>query len=644
MLNFVIQENRTHYATVMQLAISYGPVHFITPIFLCTVCFYLGHTAIALFTFLWFISSKACTYLICKRSGPFESLSKDHAVLALMVLFFTNALILNLPGLCLAAEPSIAMKVTAVLWILGAQVYVMNTWSSVPTFAYSMLPPVLLLMVFVFFRLGATTPVASSFTDWSVTFTFVAIFIFITIDSLREQLTSKAALLNAEQIATSRLSQLKETQRRDGLTGLLNRPAFDVALQIMLNDKMHSDGEVAVLFLDLNDFKPINDTYSHEAGDRVLAETATRLQMHVGDMGIVGRHGGDEFICAVQLDEGMDVLAFADTLNQSIDLPILWRHHLLKVTASIGIATTGAMSSNNPNPTVPALRSAADQAMFAAKFSPNRAPVLYEAQLSAPHMTAEDKQALADGIADETVKPYYQPKIHLQTGQIIGFEALARWETPKNSIRSPGDFLDQINDLGLRGDFTISIVTQVFRDVEAMLKRGLEPGQISLNVPEIVLATFTGQQDLHRIVAARPAVTKHITFEVTEDVFNARASDAIQASIASFRDLGLRISLDDFGTGHASFNHLNQLDFDELKIDKSIVSSLGHDTRSEVLVKGFLDIASGLGVSVIAEGVETQEQSQQLINIGCTVAQGFLYSEALPFNDAAELLEKQQTT
>jgi EAL domain-containing protein (putative c-di-GMP-specific phosphodiesterase class I) len=142
-------------------------------------------------------------------------------------------------------------------------------------------------------------------------------------------------------------------------------------------------------------------------------------------------------------------------------------------------------------------------------------------------------------------------------------------------------------------------------------------------------------------VQNNPDAARHLTFEITEDVFIARAADTIQASIASFRGLGVRISLDDFGTGFESFHHLRQLDFDELKIDTSFVAGLGHDPAAEVLVRGFLNIASGLGVSVVAEGVETDAQSRDLINMGCLTAQGFLFSHAVPAKDAYDLLKAQ---
>lgn len=641
MLKMIIQNNRQHFATITRLATRDYPLQIVTVLFLCAVCYFLGHTEVGLYTAIWSIIAKTCTYRLCKRLPPFENSHPDRIIASLLGLFFLNAFVYVAPALLLAADPSLAMKLTAVLWVIGVQVYIVNTWSGVPTFVYAMLLPVMLLMVATFYQIPTTQTVASPTAHWGVTFAFVFIFIYMSVHTLRSHLTTEASLFEAKQNASSRLKQLEESQRIDSLTGLLNRPAFDLALQVMLRDRFACGGEIAVLVIDLDSFKPINDTYSHEAGDAVLNETAIRIKNHIGNMGIVGRLGGDEFVCAVHLDDGLNIMTIAQAVNQEIERPVMWHQYMLKVTASIGISSTGP-SAQCPRATVAALCSAADQAMFAAKSAPNRVPVLYQAQLFTPRMTAEDKQALTDGITNETVRPYYQPKVHLQTGQTIGFEALARWDHPSVGTRCPSDFLPQINDLGLQGDFMVSIATQVFRDVESMLKRGLNPGQVSLNIPEVALATHSGRQDLHRIVTDRPEVAKHITFEITEDVFIARAADTIQASIDSFRALGVRISLDDFGTGFASFNHLRQLEFDELKIDTSFIADLGQDTTTDVLVRGFLDIASGLGVDVVAEGVETKDQCQQLINMGCRVAQGFLFNPALPLSDATELLEKQQ--
>lgn len=643
-LDYINAMNRRHFAQIAQLATRDVPLQLATGFFLCAICFQLGHKSIAIMVAVLTLIHEVCLIRIFKRRAPFVALSKEQAALLALVLSTLNTFLYLIPALYLAADPSLAMKITAILWVIGAQVYINNTWSGVPSFLYGMLLPAMLMMVIVFFQLPKSAPVASSLAHWSVTFAFVVIFLYSSIDTLRQHMDMQSALVDAEQTASQRLLQLEESQRLDSLTGLLNRTAFDTALHVMLQDRASGGGEIAVFLVDLDAFKPINDTYSHDAGDEVLLETARRLKAHVSDMGIVGRLGGDEFICAVQdLVDATDARDYARALTAVMARPIEWSGRKLKIAASVGIAMTGD-GPPSPLATVPALCSAADQAMFASKTSANRGPVMFDSFEFAPRMTANDKQILIDGITNQTVKPFYQPKVHLPTGKIIGFEALARWDHPDLGTRYPDDFIKHINELGLQGDFMTSISTQVMHDINLMLDMGLDPGQVSLNVPEVALATHTGSQDLQTIIADNPDAARHLTLEITEDVFIARAADTIQASIAAFRDLGVRISLDDFGTGFASFHHLRQLDFDELKIDTSFVAGLGHDPTSDVLVRGFLDIASGLGVSVIAEGVETDAQSIELINMGCIIAQGYLFSAAVPLTRAMDLLRDTETT
>lgn len=221
----------------------------------------------------------------------------------------------------------------------------------------------------------------------------------------------------------------------------------------------------------------------------------------------------------------------------------------------------------------------------------------------------------------------------LGTGAVCGYEALARWQHPTRGLLLPAQFLPAVNELGLQGDFLSAMAQHVFSDVSRMVADGLAPGQVSINVPEVTMATHSGRQDLNRLIAAHPGASGHITFEITEDVFVARAGDMIKDSIAHFRREGVRISLDDFGTGFASFQHLRQLEFDEMKIDSSFVAGLGQDPAAEVLIRGFLSIASGLGVMVIAEGVETSLQLSHLRRMGCTFGQGWHFGKAMPVEE-----------
>lgn len=642
MFKMIAHKNRAHDEAALALAVRDRTMQFAAVAALCVVCLVFGHGWFAA-TLLALISATevGITFLTLTK-GPFARLSKDALFLCFLGLSAVKVVLYLSPALIFITLPFLPLQLLGILWLMGAQTYITQTWFRFPVILYAMLLPVFGTMIVAFFKLTEVMHTISPSNHWVIEASFLGIYFYTTVNTLHQYMKREAALVSAEKAASSRLAQLEHSQRLDPLTGLLNRGAFDSALMGMLQDRERTKAEIAVFLLDINSFKPVNDTYSHEAGDAVLMAIANRIRAHFGQGGLVARMGGDEFICAIHR-RGTDdeILTFAENLRDVIAQDILWNERKLRVTASVGIAITGAVA-DAPTASVSALAAAADQAMFAAKSSATGAPVVYRAHLFRPRMTADDKQILIDSISDGTVRPYYQPKVHLTSGLIVGFEALARWDHPTRGDRHPADFIEQINELGLQGDFMTSMAEQVFEDVETMLAVGLDPGQISLNISEVALATFSGRQDLHRIVASHPKVAKHMTFEITEDVFIARAADAIQTSIETFRGHGVRISLDDFGTGFASFDHLRRLDFDELKIDTSFVAGLGHDSTSQVLVQGFLDIASGLGVGVVAEGVETENQRQELTNMGCVMAQGYLFSAAIPIGAATKMLEKQQ--
>ncbi|PVA06827.1 putative bifunctional diguanylate cyclase/phosphodiesterase [Thalassorhabdomicrobium marinisediminis] len=609
---------------------------------ICLFCGYIGHPYLALFVA---VSVTGMEYLLSRstsalpRTDGEAGTGRTCAVLALCAV--TTVLYL-LPALTFTSDPSLAIKMTGMTWVMGTQVYLVSTLNKVPAFLAAKMLPAMGTTVLAFVFLAQSDPAPSGGDEWAVAAVFLLLFLVTALDLLRLQGAADAQIAAAQGDAAARLACLEEAQRLDPLTGLLNRNAFDLALQVMLDDRADVGGDVAVFLVDLNSFKPINDTYSHAAGDEVLLQTAQRLRRHVRDDGIVGRLGGDEFVCAVTgLDGDSDVIDYATALEAELSGAVVWNARRLKVGASIGVAMTGP-GADHPAATVTALCTAADRAMFAAKNAPQGGPCLYRAHLFAARMTAEDKRFLVEAISNRRVKPYYQPKVHLGTGRIVGFEALARWEHPDGKTCIPSNFIEQIEELGLQGDFMTSMATQVIEDIATLLDEGHDPGQVSLNITEVTLATHSGRGDLQQLVQTHPQVAPHLTFEITEDVFIARAAEAIQTSIKAFRALGVRISLDDFGTGFASFHHLRQLDFDELKIDTSFVDGLGRDPTSEVLVQGFLDIASGLGVSVVAEGVETEAQRRDLINMGCLTAQGYLFSEAVPLATAADLLGADQ--
>ena len=441
MLNKIVSKTRPHFATIAELSVRDTELMVVSVLLLCGLTWYVGHPFVAVAVLVAIASSETGLRLLFRRKWVFSSFSQTVILKAAMVFHVVNVILYALPAVFLADDPSFAIKLSGLVFVMGIQVYIANTWSGIPVFNFLMILPGMAMTALVFMVINTSDPVPSTATEWGISVCILMLFFYSGIDSLSEQLSRQMALFTAHKDASSRLSQLEEAHRHDALTGLLNRPAFDVALSVMLQEHDAADGEIAVFLVDLDSFKPINDTYSHEAGDEVLKQTARRLRGDVGEQGIVGRLGGDEFIVALHgLRDAQEARSVAAVFASAINEFIHWNDRTLRVSASIGIAMTG-LGDAPPSATVSGLCSAADQAMFAAKSATNRGPILYQTNAFAPRMSAEDKQTLIEGITNGRIKPFYQSKFHLPTGQIIGFEALARWDHPDGALRTPSDFL-----------------------------------------------------------------------------------------------------------------------------------------------------------------------------------------------------------
>lgn len=565
---------------------------------------------------------------------------EDISVKCIAAIWFMNwssVIFYLLPAYLLASEPSSAMLLAGFLWLFGVFVHITNTYAALPFYNWSLMIPSFGSAFAVFYLAAENAFLPSEQNEWIITTGMMLVYIFNTFETLHKQKDTQRALYSARDEANARLRALEHLSRHDTLTGVLNRRAFDEEMNHVLLNKRDASS-LAVFLIDLDGFKPINDTYSHEAGDLVLQAVARRLQNYVGNRGIVARLGGDEFAIAMwHIRTDKQLLDVADEMARCIERPVAYREKGLKIAASIGISST-----RNVAPTLEDLCSAADQAMYRAKNTVGIKSAIFMVDTFAPRPSLEDRMQILQAMRRQEIQPYYQPKVSLLSGQVVGFEALARWNHPERGLISPAAFIPQVNELGLHGDFLMHIASCVLNDVDRMLADGLNPGHVSINVPEVALATHSGRADLERLLENHPVACKYITLEITEDVFITRSAAMIQDSIVHFRALGVRVSLDDFGTGFASFQHLRELEFDELKIDVSFVAGLGIDSNAEVLVRGFLQIAHGLGVEVIAEGVENQSQASKLVAMGCKLAQGYLFGRAIPFDETRLRLTAEQ--
>ncbi|MEM1274789.1 MAG: bifunctional diguanylate cyclase/phosphodiesterase [Pseudomonadota bacterium] len=428
-----------------------------------------------------------------------------------------------------------------------------------------------------------------------------------------------------------RLSML-QMARRDRMTGLRNRAGFEEVLAGYDADQVY-----CLAVIDLNMFKPINDTYGHRAGDAVLIEIAARLRLATAGEVVVGRIGGDEF--AVLDPTGRDLMhctRMGKALAALFNRPIEFEDREFPVSAAIGIAL-----SSDTAPGYEAVLTAADAAMYAAKADGDTAARIFDATLAADLPDLARKTEIEAALQSGEIGPWYQPKFDLRTGEAVGFEALCRWQRRNGDVLLPAAFLPDIDKYDLHMVLSLRMIGAVLAQLRAWSEAGLDPPPVAVNVPAQTLASSTGLQDFAWQITEYKDVSHLLFLEITEDAYLPRIATMVQRSIQGIAGLGVRIAIDDFGSGYASFRHLSESTFHELKIDSSFVRGIGVDPSAEIVIGAFMAVAKGLDVAVVAEGIETEEQRKFLRNQGCDVGQGFLFSPAVPVADATNWLRPQ---
>ncbi|MEO1549650.1 MAG: EAL domain-containing protein [Pseudomonadota bacterium] len=529
-------------------------------------------------------------------------------------------------SLVFAWHPTTSIVILGLIWLTGGMVHLSANYASVRLFYWAtMVPSTLVLMVFPLL-VGWGAVRGPSLVEWLLPLLLAGAYVYHLKHLLSSQKDTERALEDARQEASSRLLELEYMATHDALTGLINRGAFEDKLRDRLSGRRREDADLALFLIDLDGFKPINDTFGHGAGDLVLSTVARRLEQHVRDTALVARLGGDEFVVLdSKITTEAEAKSIGDRLLDVVRQAVEYRDTHLQVGASIGVGLQARGLATGTQ-----LSQAADMAMYIAKETGKNRVVVHDGVRDAPRHEDLKKEDLVHALRTRAFEAYYQPKIALASGELVGFEALARWSHPKLGLLAPDDFLPMLGEHGLLSDFNFTMVRRVLIDLEGLIKADLDPDNISLNVSELSLATANGRQDIEWLLAEYPNLLHKLTFEMSENVLVSRASDQVTQALAGFRDMGVRVSLDDFGTGFASFQHLRRFPFDEIKIDNSFVRSLGSDAASEVIVDGFLSIAAGLGVHVVAEGVETREQARILRDKGCYCAQGHFFGMAVP--------------
>lgn len=435
-------------------------------------------------------------------------------------------------------------------------------------------------------------------------------------------------------LAEARLQELAFT---DSLTGLSNRLRGLDSLSDMLAAAHQRQGTLGVLLLDLDDFKLINDSMGHAAGDVVLMEVGTRLARVLGPDETVARLGGDEFIIVTAAQDASEACAaLAKRLIGEFAAPFRVNHAEVYLGVSIGIA-----GYPKDGDTGGQLVRCADLAMYRAKAAGKNTYRYYTPELTrtAQHRL-EVEAELRPAIALGHIVPFYQPVVDLGSGRIVGAEALARWYKPDGTLVSPADFIPVAEQTGLVTSIDMAVLSQACPQVLAWSEAGLGRLRVSGNISARHLQRGNLSGDIRAVLESSGLPAAQLALEVTETVYMENI-DKARAMFDAVTELGVRIVLDDFGTGYSSLSYLQSLSFDLIKIDRSFVKDLP-DASSLALLRAMLGIAAGLGVTSLAEGVETMEQYVLLKSLGCGRGQGYLFSPPVPAAQFEELLREQK--
>jgi len=434
--------------------------------------------------------------------------------------------------------------------------------------------------------------------------------------------------------------QLEQMALYDRVTGLPNRRFFEYELKKAINRIKREGENAALMMIDVDDFKKVNDLCGHQTGDEVLMMIANRLRQVVRSDDVLARFGGDEFAAILfMVDAPENVVKLADKMIEAMATPFPTQPIPSHVGLSIGITM---MPGDSDDPET--LIRWSDMAMYEAKAQgKNRAQFFSEdinrrirANL---HLEAELRQAL--GKTDGGLYAAYQPQICTRTGKIVGVEALARWNLPDGTPVSPGEFVPMAEKTGLVIKLGAWMIDRVCRDLAAMRKLGVELDKVAINVSprELMRGNAIVENACAKILQFKEDFRK-FQFEITENALMAERGAEV---LGAFQRAGFSLAIDDFGTGYSSLGYLKRFQVSTLKIDQAFVKRLPEDSDDATIVSAVIQMAKALSISVVAEGVETQEQASFLTSLGCDILQGYLISRPLPPEALVEFIRAYPT-
>ncbi|PSO19312.1 EAL domain-containing protein [Bradyrhizobium sp. MOS003] len=422
--------------------------------------------------------------------------------------------------------------------------------------------------------------------------------------------------------------------QHDTLTGLPNRSLLRQQVDEMLLHTRRSPEKVALLMLGLDSFKSVNDTLGHAVGDKLLRGVAKRLRSTLREEDALARLNSDEFaIVQSGLARPEDAVMLAKRLLAAIADPYLLDGHSVVIGASIGIAMAPGDGDDSEK-----LLKSADMALSRAKLDARGTFAFFEAALDAKAQSRRKIEVeLRDAIQNDVLRPYYQPLIDLQSGRITGFEALVRWPHAERGMVSPAEFIPVAEDTGLINPLGGLMLRRACLDAAAWP----DDVRVAVNLSPLQFRSGNLLSIVTDALRHSGLPPRRLELEITETLLLEKSAQVL-ATLHALRALGVRISMDDFGTGYSSLSYLRSFPFDKIKIDQSFVRDLGANREAQAIIRSIVSLGKGLGVTITAEGVETEAELSCLRTEGCDEGQGFLFSKARPNAEIMSLLAAQR--
>lgn len=435
--------------------------------------------------------------------------------------------------------------------------------------------------------------------------------------------------------------KLQHDATHDALTGLPNRPFFMNRLGVALEKVHQIDGyKVSVLFIDLDRFKYVNDSLGHLIGDDLLKEISLRLSECMRPSDIVARLGGDEFTILVEGKyDTREVTRIAERIQKKFSIPFVLRGHEVYSSASIGILHASVKHESPED-----IMRDADTAMYQAKRAGKaRHEVFDDAMHSAAKEILKLETDLRRSVEREEIGVFYQPIYDLKTGQIECFESLARWQHPELGAIPPSKFIPLAEEIGLIDRLCEQVLRRACREIGSLQNRrtGERKFSVSVNLSCRQFGQNTLVQDIRGVLVETGFLPSDLKLEITESVFFEHQERAIEM-LNQLRTSGVEINIDDFGTGYSNLGYLKKLPISALKIDRSFVSMIDDEGNNDEIVRAIITLARNLGLTVVAEGIETEAQLEILKTLECEGGQGYLFAEPMSFDDLRAFLMNQE--